>query len=189
MDFYSNKKHVKSYIEMAKGYDGKYLIQKLRKYLPVVSTVLELGMGPGKDLELLQQDYSVTGSDYSQEFLDVYKKKNKNTNIELLVIDARVLDINQKFDCIYSNKVLYHLTEKELVESLNKQRELLNENGLLFHSFWKGNKKEKQHGLTFVYYTEEKLRSMVDDIYEILEIETYKEMEKDDSLYIILRKK
>mgnify|MGYP006309124387 CR=1 FL=1 len=38
-------------------------------------------------------------------------------------------------NCIYSNKVLYHLTRKELRKSLNRQWNLLNENGILFHSF------------------------------------------------------
>lgn len=189
MSFYKNKKNLINYIEMAEGYNGKYIIQKLKKYLPEGSSVLELGMGPGEDLKILKNDYHVIGSDYSQEFLDLFKEKNQSSDIELQVLDARILDTNQRFDCIYSNKVLYHLTEEELITSLDRQWELLNENGILLHSFWKGDKKEKQHGLIFVYYTEEKLRSIINDKYEILEVDTYEEMEKDDSLYIILRKR
>lgn len=173
MSFYSNEKNVRDYIEMAEGYDGKYLIKELKKYLPKGSSVLELGMGPGKDLDLLKKDFNVTGSDYSQVFLDLYREKNKNTDIEILLLDARTLDTSQKFDCIFSNKVLYHLTEEELKASLERQWELLNEDGILLHSFWKGEEKEEQHGLTFVYYTEEKLRTMIDHKYEILEIKTY----------------
>lgn len=189
MSFYNNEKNVRDYIEMAKGYDGKYLIKELKKYLPNDSNILELGMGPGKDLELLNKDYNGTGSDYSQVFLDLYREKNKKSDIELLLLDARTLETNQKFDCIFSNKVLYHLMEEELKASLERQWKLLNDNGILLHSFWKGDKIEKQQGLTFVYYTEEKLRNMIDDKYEILEIKTYQEMDEDDSLYIILRKK
>ena len=188
MNFYKNKENVKKYIEMAEGYDGKYLIEILKKYLPEGSSILELGMGPGKDLDILNKNYDVTGSDYSEIFLDLYKEKNKDMNIELLVLDARTLETSKKFDCIYSNKVLYHLTTKELIKSLNRQWEILNENGILFHSFWKGDKAEKKNGLTFVYYNEEKLRKIIDDNFEILEIDTYKEMEEDDSLYIILKK-
>ena len=33
------------------------------------STLLELGMGPGKDLDLLKKTYSVTGSDSSKIFV------------------------------------------------------------------------------------------------------------------------
>ena len=189
MSFYEDEKNIKQYIEMAEDYDGKYLIKILKKYLPKGSTILEIGMGPGKDLNLLNKDYKVTGSDYSQIFLDLYKKQNKNSNIELLKLDARTLKTNQKFDCIYSNKVLYHLTEEELLISLDRQWEILKQDGILFHSFWRGDKKEKSHGLDFIYYTEEKLRKMIDKKFEILEIDLYEEMEKDDSLYIILKKK
>lgn len=189
MSFYNNKKNVKDYIKMAEGYDGKFLIQILKKYLPKGASVLEIGMGPGKDLNLLQKDFEVTGSDNSQIFLDLYKEQNKNSTIDLLILDARRLELNQKFDCIYSNKVLYHLTEDELIKSFEQQWDILNKNGILFHSLWKGEGKETSHGLDFVYYTEEKLRKIISNKFEILEIESYEEMGKDDSLYIILRKK
>ena len=188
MSFYKNKENVKKYIEMAEGYDGKYLIEILKKYLTEGSSILELGMGPGKDLDILNKDYEVTGSDYSELFLDLYKK-SKNMNVDLLFLDARSLETSKKFDCIYSNKVLYHLTKDELTKSLNRQWEILNKDGILFHSFWKGDKREKKNGLNFVYYTEEKLREMIGDNFEILDIESYTEIEDDDSLYIILKKK
>jgi len=59
--FYDTVKGVNQYIQMAKGYDGFKLIEILRKYLPEQSTVLEIGMGPGVDLDLLQKHYIVTG--------------------------------------------------------------------------------------------------------------------------------
>lgn len=189
MNFYKDEENVKKYIEMAEGYDGKYLIEILKNYLPEGSSVLELGMGPGKDLNILNKYYDVTGSDYSKLFLDLYREKFGNMKVDLLVLDARTMDISKTFDCIYSNKVLYHLTKKELRKSLNRQWELLNEEGILFHSFWKGDKIENQNGLNFVYYTEEKLKNMIGDNFEIVDIESYKEMEDDDSLYIILKKK
>ncbi len=56
MKYFKNKKNVDEYIKMADGYDGRDIIEKLKKYLPVGSTILELGMGPGKDLDILKQD-------------------------------------------------------------------------------------------------------------------------------------
>ena len=112
MNYYKDKENVKKYIEMAKGYDGKYLIEILNKYLSEGSSVLELGMGPGKDLNILSKYYDVTGSDYSKLFLDLYREKYRNMKVDLLVLDARTLDTSKTFDCIYSNKVLYHLTKK-----------------------------------------------------------------------------
>ena len=42
---------------MAEGYDGSELIDELRNYLKDEASVLELGMGPGKDLDILNKYY------------------------------------------------------------------------------------------------------------------------------------
>ncbi|MGI9567742.1 MAG: class I SAM-dependent methyltransferase [Nitrosopumilus sp.] len=187
--YFDTEKGVNEYIQMASGYDGAKLIEVLRKYLPEKSTVLEIGMGPGVDLDILQKHYTVTGSDSSKIFLDKYKNKDKN-NIDLMLLDAVTLHTdNRKFDCIYSNKVLHHLTKEELRKSLSRQKEILNQNGILFHSFWKGNKTENFEGLFFQYYEMKELEDMVKDDYEILELKTYTEMEKDDSIYVVLKKR
>ena len=122
MGYFHEEKNVLEYIKMAEGYDGKELIEILKNHLPVGSTVLELGMGPGKDLKILSSDYIVTGSDYSNVFLELYRKKNKNA--DLLLLDAITLKTRRKFDCIYSNKVLIHLTRQELRMSLKRQLDL-----------------------------------------------------------------
>ena len=179
MGYFDNEKNIEEYIKMAEGYDGRELIEVLKKYLPKDSSILELGMGPGKDLEILNKDFHVTGSDNSQIFLDRYKKRDKTTDIVLL--DAVEMDIDKKFDCIYSNKVLHHLDREELIESLVMQSKVLNSNGILFHTLWCGDKEEEFSGLRFVYYTEEIFRKIVGNEYEILDIKKYSEMEKDDS--------
>jgi len=187
MGFFDTEKGVREYIKMAEGYDGVELIKILQKYLPANSTVLELGMGPGKDMDILKKSYIVTGSDNSQIFLDKYKKNNPDT--DLLLLDATTLQTEQKFDCIYSNKVLHHLPREDLVKSLQRQKEILNPNGIVFHSFWKGNKTENMEGLLFTYYEIEDLTKMAENDFEILAMETYTEMQKDDSIYVILRNK
>jgi len=53
MNYYDDPKNVADYIQMAEGYNGEELIQLLQEVLPSGSTVLELGMGPGTDLDLL----------------------------------------------------------------------------------------------------------------------------------------
>jgi len=187
MGFFDTEKGVEQYIKMAEGYDGAELITILEKYLPENSTILELGMGPGKDTDILKKSYAVTGSDNSQIFLDRYKKNNPDA--DLLLLDATSLQTQQKFDCIYSNKVLHHLTREDLVKSLQRQKEILNPNGIAFHSFWKGNKTENMEGLLFTYYEMDDLKKMPENDFEVLATETYTEMEKDDSIYIILRNK
>ena len=185
MGFFDTEKGVEQYIKMAEGYDGAELIKILQKYLSENSTVLEIGIGPGKDMDIMKKSYVVTGSDYSQVFLDKYKKKHQDA--DLLLLDAVTLQTDRKFDCVYSNKVLHHLTPKDLVISLQRQKDMLHSNGIAFHSFWKGSKVEKMEGLLFTYYETEDLKKMAESNFDVLAIETYTEMEKDDSIYIVLR--
>ena len=187
MEFFDTEQGVEQYIKMAEGYDGAELIKILQEYLPENSTVLELGIGPGKDLEILKKIYTVTGSDKSQVFLDKYKEKYQDS--DLLLLDAVMIQTNRKFDCIYSNKVLHHLTKEDLKKSLQRQKDVLNSRGIAFHSFWKGSKVEKMKDLLFTYYEIEDLRKMAESDFEILVIKTYTEMEKDDSIYTVLRKR
>jgi cyclopropane fatty-acyl-phospholipid synthase-like methyltransferase len=187
MGYFDNDKNVQDYIEMVEGYDGAELINALEDYLPKGSTLLELGMGPGKDLDILKETYVATGSDSSQIFVDRYNNSNKDADVILL--NAVTIDTEIKFDCIYSNKVLHHLKKVDLIKSFRRQKDVLNDGGILFHSFWYGNKEEEHHGLLFVYYLEDQLIEIVKDDFEILEMKKYSEMETDDSIYIVLKKR
>ena len=100
--FFDTEKGVNEYIRMAEGYDGEELINILEKWLPKKSTILELGMGPGKDLDILKKNYTVTGSDNSQIFLDKYKKQYPES--DLLKLDAVAIDTSRTFDCIFSTR-------------------------------------------------------------------------------------
>lgn len=187
MAYYDEKKNVEEYVKMAEGYDGQELIEILRRYLKPGATVLELGMGPGVDFELLREHFQVTGSDNSAAFLERYWQKNADA--DLLLLNAVTMDIERRFDCIYSNKVLHHLTRAELEASLQRQADVLNDRGILFHSFWAGDKEEEHVGMRFVYYTEERLREIIGNEYEVLELERYAEMGDGDSIYLMLQKK
>lgn len=186
MEYWNNEKNVEEYIKMSEGYDGRELIEILKKYLSEGSSVLELGMGSGKDLDILNETFNTSGTDISSVFVDIYKKKHENADV--FVLDAKTLQTERNYDCIYSNKTLQHLTKSEFKQSLKKQKELLNPNGILFHSLWQGDKEEFYGGLLFVYYTKENLSNIVNNDFDIIEITLYTEMEEDDSLYMILKK-
>ena len=187
MGYFDSEKNVQGYIKIVEDYDATELINNLRKYLKEESTLLELGMGPGKDFDILRNYYKVTGSDSSQIFINRYKKNHSESDI--IQIDAKDIRIQRKFDCIYSNKVLIHLTKEECKSSLKQQKNILNSKGILFHTFWHGTKTEKYNDLLFTYYTDDELRSIVKEDYDILKIDRYTEDEKDDSILIILQKK
>lgn len=187
MSFFDTEKGIQEYIKIAEGYDGASLIDELRKFLNDGSSVLEIGMGPGKDLDILKKYYKVSGTDTSKVFINRYKKINPSADVFLL--DAKKLDINKKFDCIYSNKVLQHLTKNECFRSLKKQKKLLNPKGILLHSFWYGDKTEYYDDLLFVKYKINELKNMVRKDYNILKTQRYKEFKKNDSFFIILQRK
>ena len=171
MSYYDDEQNVLEYIEMAEGFDGRELVEKLGAYLPEGSTVLELGMGPGVDLELLSQKFKATGSDTSEIFLSRFKAEHPDA--DLLNLDAVTLDTDRRFESIYSNKVLIHLTRDELRRSLLRQAEVLTPGGISLHTFWHGEGDETHHGLRFVYYLTGQLEAMIPAEFQILEISLY----------------
>lgn len=186
-DYYNNKESVKEYIELAKDVNGLELIEKLMQVLPLNSSLLELGSGPGTDWEIMKESYNVIGSDNSIEFLDHLMKNNPFG--EFLELDAITIKTDRNFEGIYSNKVLQHLSDNELIDSIKRQYKVLNPNGIICHSFWKGEGSEVFKGLFVNYHTEVGLTEVFKNDFDILSIENYAEFEADDSLLLIARKK
>lgn len=185
MRFYETEKGVADYIEMADGYDGKELIARLQSHLQPGATVLELGMGPGKDMVILAESYSVTGSDFSDVFLDRYR--GIDPDADLLRLDATTIETDRRFDAIYSNKVLHHLSDAELARSVDRQAGVLTSGGIVLHSFWYGARVEEIADMTFYYRDEDFLRAVFSRCFEIESMERYAEMEESDSVYVIAR--
>ena len=110
--------------------------------------------------------------------LDNLNQKNKEKKIE-------------KFDCIFSNKVIMHLSKEDMMTSLMKQKELLTENkGILCHSLWfdKDSKEEllEKQKIFTQYYNETDILEFAKKLdMEILGIFKYKEMETNDSIAFV----
>jgi cyclopropane fatty-acyl-phospholipid synthase-like methyltransferase len=185
MDYYKNK--AQDYIEMAKGYDGRNLINRLKEYLEEGKTLLEIGMGPGVDLDILGNSYDVIGSDVYDSFLNLYK--NRGGLHKTILMDAIKINTDMSLDCIYSNKVLHHFNRETLRESFKNQSAHLSEDGLILHSFWKGDTVEEIAGMVFHYYEPDQIRDLVSEFFEVLEIEVYGEMNPSDSFYVIAKKR
>lgn len=187
MGFYDEVGHVKEYLKMCEGYDGRFLVDKLRQHLAEKSTLLELGMGPGKDLELLSKYFITTGSDSSKVFLELYKEKHPDSDV--ILVDAVKMNIGKSYDCLYSNKVLQHLKRDDLKESIKNQTLCLNDGGLILHSFWYGQGQEVFDGLLFTYYNEADIEALFSPNFEIISLYRYKEESEMDSVCLIARLK
>ena len=186
MSFYHSEQGVSQYIEMAEGYDGRELVAILCKHLDANASVLEIGIGPGVDMNLLSQHFAVTGSDFSRLFLDRYRAGHPNT--DLVQLDAITMKIDRQFDAIYSNKVLHHLEDAELHQSIRRQHAILNSQGIVMHAFWYGDRVEEHAGMKFHYRDEAFLTEAFSPCFEIIELLRYTEKEEDDSVYLLARR-
>ncbi len=187
MDYFSERKNVDLYSSMMEGYDSSFIVGEVAKRLPKGATLLELGMGTGADLIALSEKYEVIGSDTSPLFVSDFKLKS---DIEVQTLDAVTVEIDKKFDCIFSNKVLQHLSKDAFVTSLKNQSKHLNENGMLFFTLWHGTPREEfelEGALRFVYYDKATLESLVPKELDVENITYYAEFEKNDSMIVILR--
>ena len=185
MSFYNDPAKVQEYIAMCDGYDGSHLYKALQAQLPTGSSLLEFGSGAGFDIEYLQHHYQVTGSDLSDEFLRICQQKFPDINF--LKLDVLDLNLNQSFDCLFSNKVLHHLSEQQLLQSLNQQRALLTDMGIIAHTFWLGDKPMEMEGMLFNFYREKALLDLVCSRFKIISTLRYGEFEDSDSIFIIAK--
>ena len=185
MEFYNDPVKVNEYEAMCEKYDGSDLYRILDKYLTKNSTLLELGSGPGNDINYLKNRYTVSGSDLSDEF--IIRCKKKYPNVPFLKLDAVSVKTDKLFDCVYSNKVLHHLPFKELQKSFKRQQEVIVKNGLFAHTFWLGDKEFIMEGMLFIFHNRENLIKLVSECFTIIELYDYKEFEEGDSIFIIAR--
>ena len=186
-EYYKTQASVEEYIHLAKDISGKELIEKLKPFLNTDSALLEIGSGPGTDWKILDESYTVVGSDNSSEFLNRLIKQNPDG--EFLELDAVTLKTDKYFDAIYSNKVMHHLTDEELITSVKRQAELLNSEGIICHSFWKGEGSEVFKGLFVNYHSKGSIQKVFGDSFDVLLLEDYTEFDEGDSLLLIARKK
>lgn len=188
MGYFDSEQNVDAYLSMVESYDGAPLMAQLVERLPQGSRVLEIGMGGGADLDLLlDAGFDATGSDASVVFLEKYRKRGGAA--PTVCLDARTLETELRFDAVFSNKVLQHLTREETFASLGRQAQLVEPGGLLIHTLWSGEGEDQHHGLLFTKYTKETLGDVMPSSLELVECKTYMEMSADDSLLVVLRRK
>lgn len=188
MSFYNEEKNVESYISMCEGYDAKDQLELLFETASKGSSLLELGTGPGNDLALLASYYNVVGSDNSLVFLN--KLKARFPKNEFLELNASSIKTNKSFDIIYSNKVLHHLDDEEIQISFDRQFQILNSGGYVYHLIW--SKIETPEGLEelhFIPRDEAEITELLQSKFEIICIESFGEFEENDSLAVLARKK
>ncbi len=198
VSIYSTDRGVEEYVAMCEGQDGRALIDRLCQLIPVGSKVLELGSGPGIDLLILAEFFSVTGSDPSPAFRRRFARLHDDEGIDYLDLGAQdlgVADPAHLYAAIYSNKVLHHLSPDEHQATLVAQRRLLTSGGVVVHSYWCGQNVEQHGGMLFHQYTADALEQLwqANDTvsgkpaWTVLDITAYSELGFEDSLCLTAR--
>lgn len=176
----------KFYSLMMKFSKNTFVINEFKSRISNEKKVLEIGSGTGKDYQILRETYDITGSDYSDAFLKMLSKKFKHD--EFLKVNALTMDVSDKYDVIYSNKVLHHLLPEQLELSFRKQYDILNDGGILFHTMWKGdNKVTKSNRIHDIAYNEDDIEKLKGK-FRIVDFKVYKEQKDEDSFIVILKK-
>ncbi len=188
--YFMNEDNVETYKTTLVGYDASWIIGKLSEHLDKGKDILELGMGTGLDYELMCENYNVLGTDSSPIFVEQYKTKNPYSNVMLL--DAREIRLDKKFDCIFSNKVLHLLSKDDFIKSLGEQYNSLNDDGIIFMTLWHGEYNVYwlfDDTFRVTYYGVKDIENIVANQFNIVKIEMYTEIEDNDSLLVVLTKK
>lgn len=186
MSYFDKAENVLDYIELCDGFDGRDLIEQLRRHLPNSARLLELGSGPGNDLAILKETYQVTGSDLSPHFLA--HLQTRFPDLPLLTLDAIHLETNETYDGLYSNKVLHGLNDEELRLSFQHQSNRLKPGGVALHSFWLGDQIETTGEDVCYYRQPSSLEPLLPTSLTPIEEGYYSEMSDRDSFWIILGK-
>ncbi len=191
MKFYKELKNVEMYEVMTHDYNPTFIINKVKNNVELGAKGLEIGMGPGIDLLLLNNDYVMEGSDYSDIFIERFAIKN--LSISVFKYDVLTMKLAKKYDFIYANKVFQHFTVNQLKSVLIKEYEHLNPGGKIVFTLWRGDLESSEvmlEDLRFTYYQKVDIEQLVTGLgrYKIEELSLYEEENPEDSIYIVLQK-
>lgn len=111
------------------------LVGRLINLVPRGASVLELGSGPGRDAQALEEaGLIVRRTDGASSFVDALRAAGHNASI----LDVRADDYGGPYDAIFANAVLLHLRRIEMASVLSIAIEALKPGGTLAASLKKG---------------------------------------------------
>lgn len=180
-----------NFFESTVNSDMKELYNLFLKELPKNASILDLGCGSGRDSKyFIDNGYKVIASDFSKELSIL---ASQYIGQEVVVEDMRKITYENIFDGIWACASMLHLTENEIIDTLNRCYKALKEQGIIYLSFKYGNENYKKDGRSFTCFTEEKFLNLLSNTRlkckSILQTnDVRKERENEKWLNIILYK-
>jgi cyclopropane fatty-acyl-phospholipid synthase-like methyltransferase len=138
----------------------------LKDYLPLGSSIIEIGSGDGSEAQgLIDAGYKVTASDFSDAFTKILQEKNIPTKHFDVLSDTPTA----QYSCIYTNAVFVHITHEDLKSFFERCKSQVDKGTILFATFLKGVGSERSargRGFErdFYYYEETEIRELISDI-------------------------
>lgn len=121
-------------------------------YIPKNSHILDAGCGSGRDtLAFRSLGYDVTSIDGSYKMC---KLASEYTSHEVLHMQFQEIEFNPIFDGIWASASLLHISSSELDVVLEKLKNSLKDNGVLYASFKYGDFEGMRNGRYFNDFTE-----------------------------------
>lgn len=145
------EKHADRFWEGTKDHDVSQNIEALLRHLDESADILDLGCGPGRDLrDFAQRGHRPVGVEGALPFVQMARSYS---GCEVWHQNFLALDLPPaRFDGIFANAVLFHVPSQSLAEVLDKLRQTLRPDGVLFCSNPRGPDIEQQNGDRFGCY-------------------------------------
>jgi 2-polyprenyl-3-methyl-5-hydroxy-6-metoxy-1,4-benzoquinol methylase len=148
---------------------------KFSSFLKIGDSILDVGCASGiKSEYLAKKGFIVTGIDLSDKMIELAKQRMPNGSFFVKDINEP-LDLKIKFDGIFAQAVLLHISKKDVKKVLGNLLDLLNPNGHIYIAVKKANegqveeqvKKENDYGYEyerfFSFYTLEELKNYLQE--------------------------
>lgn len=164
---------------------GEFLLRQLQRYLPRGSELLELET-PGQDkTPHLDSWYSVYKPE--SEAASVDYRKSHLPYLQPSMNSFASFSVNKKFNALYCNKLLHYYSPEDVPEILKRVKDLLEPQGLVLFSLINKAREELLDGIPVFYYDAKLLKELLQPAFKVLEIESYTDKRRKDSLYVLAR--
>jgi SAM-dependent methyltransferase len=133
INFYNN--NAKEIAEKYNQFSNDRLLHLADTFFNKNSLTLDLGCGPGRDLQKLKNHFELEGVDASAEFIKIAKKNNPEIKIFQDFLPSLSKIQADKYDNVFCSAVLMHIPKDQHIQSVINLLRITKINGVIMLSF------------------------------------------------------